>query len=128
MTSGTWLLSGIPRSGTSLCCRLAGELPDTVALSEPMRRQAFAGVDSRQEACRRIEDFARRARARIPVERRAPSVQVDGRLDDDRVAARDRAESLRRPQGGQGEILTRRDANPQRYLFFNLSWIESAAS
>ena len=104
MISHTWLLSGIPRSGTSLCCRLAGELPDTVALSEPMRREVFAGVDGAEEACRRIEDFARHARARIPVEGRAPSVQVDGRLDDDRVAGCGRAEGLRRPRGGQGEI------------------------
>ena len=30
--SQTWLLSGVPRSGTSLCCRLAGALPNPVAL------------------------------------------------------------------------------------------------
>ena len=104
MVSHTWLLSGIPRSGTSLCCRLAGELPDTVALSEPIRRQAFAGVDERGEACQRIEDFARGVRARIPLEKRAPSVQVDGRLDDDRVVSREPAGRLRRSRGGQGEI------------------------
>ena len=105
MTSCTWLLSGIPRSGTSLCCRLAGELPDTVALSEPMRRQVFADVDNQDEACLRVEEFACRTRARIPVEGRAPSVQVDGRLDDARVATRDGAGGLRQPRGGQGEIL-----------------------
>ena len=105
MMSRTWLLSGIPRSGTSLCCRLVGELTDTVALSEPMRRQTFTGVDSPDEACVRIEDFVRRARTGIPAEGRAPSVQVDGRLDDDRVSGWGRAEGLRRTQGGQGEIL-----------------------
>ncbi len=104
MMSHTWLLSGLPRSGTSLCCRLVGDLPDSVALSEPMRQQAFAGADHPDEACLRISDFARRARTRIPLERRAPSVQLDGRLDDDRVEAWDGAENLRRPQGGQGEI------------------------
>ena len=104
MIPHTWLLSGIPRSGTSLCCRLAGELSDTVALSEPMRRQAFAGAGTPDEAIARIEEFARRARARIPVEARAPSVQVGGRLDDDRVAGRSPREELRRPRGGQGEI------------------------
>ena len=105
MVSHTWLLSGIPRSGTSLCCRLAGGLPDTVALSEPMHRQAFEGVESPIEACLRVEEFARSVRFRISVEGRAPSVQVAGRLDDDRVAGWDRAEGLRRPRGGQGEIL-----------------------
>ena len=102
--SQTWLLSGIPRSGTSLCCRLTGELPDTVALSEPIRPQAFAGVEKRAEACLRIEDFARGVRVRISLDKRAPSIQVDGRLDDDRVVSRERTEGLRRSQGGQGEI------------------------
>lgn len=63
------------------------------------------GVESPQEACNRIEEFVRRARTRIPVERRAPSVQVDGRLDDDRVAGWGRTDRLRRTRGGQGEIL-----------------------
>ena len=39
----TLLLGGIPRSGTSLCCRLAGEVPDTVALSEPFDARSLGG-------------------------------------------------------------------------------------
>ena len=31
------LLTGIPRSGTTLCCRLLNALPDTIALHEPIR-------------------------------------------------------------------------------------------
>ena len=34
----TWLLAGVPRSGTSLCCRLAGRLPGTVALADAAPR------------------------------------------------------------------------------------------
>lgn len=104
MIRGTWLLSGLPRSGTSLCCRLAAELSDTVALSEPLRRSVFAGVETEREACSRIEHFAVQARTQIPVHRRAPSVQVDGRLDDDRVGPEPADGRLRLPQGGHGEI------------------------
>ena len=74
MVPRTWLLSGVPRSGTSLCCRLAGDLPDTVALSEPIRRKAFGGMDTPCGACARIGDFAGQARARILAERRADAV------------------------------------------------------
>ena len=102
--SRTWLLSGVPRSGTSLCCRLAGELPDTVALSEPIRRKAFGGMDTRQGACARIGDFADQARAQILAERRASSVQVDGRLDDNRTASRQTDAGLRRLRSEWGEI------------------------
>ena len=100
----TWLLSGVPRSGTSLCCRLAGALPDTVALSEPIRRKAFGGMDTPQGACARIGDFAGQARARILAERRASSVQVDGRLDDNRTASRHTDAGLRKLRSEWGEI------------------------
>ena len=104
MVPRTWLLSGVPRSGTSLCCRLAGDLPDTVALSEPIRRKAFGGMDTPHGACARIGDFAGQARARILAERRASSVQVDGRLDDNRTASRQTDAGLRRLTGEWGEI------------------------
>ena len=106
----TWLLSGIPRSGTSLCCRLAGELPDTVALSEPIRRKAFEGMDGPHEmdspgnACACIEDFVKQTRVRILAERRAPSIQVEGRLDDNRVASKHADAGLRQLKGEWGEI------------------------
>ena len=100
----TWLLSGVPRSGTSLCCRLAGGLPDTVALSEPIRRKAFGGMETPHGACVRIGDFAEQARAGILAERRASSVQVDGRLDDNRSASRHTDAGLRRLRGEWGEI------------------------
>ena len=85
----TWLLSGVPRSGTSLCCRLAGGLPGTVALSEPIAPAAFDAARCPAAACEVIRAFADAARAAILANGRAPSVQVDG---------------LRRPVGGVGEI------------------------
>ena len=84
--------------------RRAGALPDTVALSEPIRREAFGGMDTLHDACTRIGDFAEQARARILAERRAPSVQVEGRLDDNRSASRHTDAGLRRLRGGWGEI------------------------
>ena len=99
----TWLLTGIPRSGSSLACRLAGELPEVVALSEPIPRSEFEGISDTTEACERIARFADRTRRRIATERRAPSVHVGGRLDDD-VVARETGDGLRRRQAIQGEI------------------------
>lgn len=97
------LLTGIPRSGSSLACRLAGELPDVVALSEPMPRTEFAGLTAPTEACARIRRFAVDTRRLVEKERRAPSLQVGGRLDDNVVA--DGADAgLRRRQAEQGEI------------------------
>ena len=102
--SQTWLLSGIPRSGTSLCCRLAGGLADTVALSEPIRRKAWGGMDTPRGAVTRINDFAEQTRERILAEGRAPSIQVGGSLDDNRVSLRQGDSGLRQPRGEWGEI------------------------
>ena len=109
----TWLLSGVPRSGTSLCCRLAGDLPNTVALSEPIRRKTFGGMDTPRGACARIGDFAGQARAQILAERRAPSVQVGGRLDDNRTASRHTDAGLRRLQASWGEIAIHKPLSPR---------------
>ena len=99
----TWLLTGIPRSGSSLACRLAGDLPNFVALSEPMARAEFAGLATPSEALATIERFARRTRERIATRRRASTVQVDGRLADNVVGA-DAVDGLRRRQVAQAEV------------------------
>ena len=111
--ASTWLLSGVPRAGTSLCCRLAGGLPDTVALSEPIRRKAFGGMETPSGARVRIGEFATQARARTLSERRAPSVQVDGRLDDNRRAVRHTGAGLRRLRGEWGEIAIDKPLSPR---------------
>lgn len=98
----TWLLSGIPRSGSSLCCRLAGELPDTVALTEPIQ-DVRSGAATAAAACRRIEAFARDARARILAQGRAPTLHRDGRLVDNLVSGA-ATQGLRRPGSERGDI------------------------
>ena len=98
----TWLLSGIPRSGSSLCCRLVGELPDAVALTEPIE-DVQSATTSAEKACRRIEAFARSVRARILAEGRAPSVHRDGELVDNLVSG-PATQGLRRWRSQRGDI------------------------
>ena len=104
----TWLLCGVPRSGTSLCCRLAGDLPDMVALSEPIRYREHGGMDGPENAAARVRDFAEQTRERVRNEGRAPSVQFEGRLDDNRTASHLTDAGLRRLRGGRGEIEVRK--------------------
>ena len=100
----TWLLTGIPRSGTSLSCRLAAGLPDTVALSEPLNGKPYwKRARDPHNACTFIGEFVERARERILAESRAPSMLVHGRLDDGMVAAEPGSDGLRAPQSQWGE-------------------------
>ena len=103
-TSRTWLLTGIPRSGSSLCCRLADKLPGVVALSEPIGRDLSSSVADAESACGLIERFVERTRARAIAEGIVPTVHVDGQLDDDRVEEDAGDDGLRRRRGEQGEI------------------------
>ena len=102
--SRTWLLSGIPRSGSSLCCRLADKLPGVVGLSEPIGRDLSASAADAESACTLIERFVERTRARAIAEGMVPTVHVDGRLDDDRVTDEAPEGGLRRRRGVQGQI------------------------
>ena len=104
MVPRTWLLCGVPRSGSSLCCRLAGTAPDTVALSEPIEPATFASVAGPADACGRIRELVASTRAELLATGRAASVQVDGRLDDDRVSETPNTMGLRPPRGGPGEL------------------------
>lgn len=96
----TWLLSGIPRSGSSLCCRLAGQLPHAVALSEPIDNALFHDTLDAGVAAERIFAFVAEARKRILEEGVAPSVLVAGRVDDQMVTGRGGVP--RQPQGQRG--------------------------
>ena len=100
-----WLLSGIPRSGTSLSCRLAGDLPDTVALSEPFGGGRLSEISREpRAACTRIAELIREVRERIRTEGLAPSIHVESRLYDNIVASERTDSSLRKLQGIRGKI------------------------
>ena len=103
-TSRTWLLTGIPRSGSSLCCRLADKLPGIVGLSEPIGRDLSAAAGDAASACTLVGRFVEGTRARAIAEGVVPTVHVDGRLDDDRVDGEAGEDGLRRRRGEQGEI------------------------
>ena len=107
----TWLLSGIPRSGSTLCCRLADGLPDIVALSEPIGRDLSATAASADEACALIEDFAARTRARALREGVVPTAHVGGRLDD-LVAHAASASGRREPRAERGDIAVGANLTP----------------
>lgn len=58
------LLTGLPRSGTTLMCHLLNKLPNAVALAEPMDIGKFRGLSDRA-VIRRIERFANAQRKQI---------------------------------------------------------------
>ena len=56
------ILTGVPRSGTTLACRLLSEYPDVIALNEPLARDLFP---DRSTALRNIADSFDRFRTTL---------------------------------------------------------------
>jgi hypothetical protein len=96
------ILTGVPRSGTTLCCNLLGQAPDTVALFEPMPvhelpRQHAAAVGA-------IRDFFLASRASLLESGTATSQQVDGRVPDNPFGSNVDADGLRIRTAQLGDI------------------------
>lgn len=74
------ILTGIPRSGTTLCCSLLGRAVDTVALFEPMPVHELPLQPA--AALTTIRDFFTRSRASLLATGMAQSQQVNGKVPD----------------------------------------------
>lgn len=74
------VLTGIPRSGTTLCCNLLGQAADTVALFEPMPVHELPLQPA--AALATIGDFFIHSRASLLATGTAQSQQVDGQVPD----------------------------------------------
>jgi hypothetical protein len=75
----TVLLTGLPRSGTTLVCALLNEFPDTLALGEPLVLDREAG---RQRAVADIRAFVDLTRVRVRETGLAMSKHVGGSVPD----------------------------------------------
>lgn len=51
------VLTGLPRSGTTLVCYLLNKLPDTVALSEAFTLRRSIKLQGEEALCDRLERF-----------------------------------------------------------------------
>lgn len=77
------LLTGIPRSGTTLCCHLLNKYPNTVALHEPISPENF---DNTSDPVSIIETEVHGYRVSLLSEGKAVSKQLDGEVPSNPVA------------------------------------------
>ena len=81
MSGRNLILTGIPRAGTTLACRLLGSCADAVALAEPMP-VADLPTDDPAAAVAAIDAFFATCRESALIRGRVPSRQRDGRVPD----------------------------------------------
>ena len=83
------VLTGPPRSGTTLCCNLLNKLPNTAALHEPIRPFGFVSPDaSTEEILGAMERFFGRQRRNIRERGFAETKHMGGMISTDPYSAK----------------------------------------
>jgi hypothetical protein len=94
------VITGIPRSGTTLTCHLLNKLPNVVALHEPMRPKEMVGLDGDSIVDKTREFFVTQRRS-ILESGVAVSKSVNGAVPDNSVGDRDNAGSRKQLVNGR---------------------------
>lgn len=97
------LITGIPRSGTTLVCSLLNKLPNVVALHEPMDVWDFAKCRDASALAGVIENFCAEARRSLREHGFAISKHVGGEIRDN-SAADQAGKRVRRTEHGKIHI------------------------
>lgn len=74
------ILTGIPRSGTTLTCNLLNKLPDVVALNEPMNMGALVKAGEQGQVLEEVERFFASQRASLQCNGIAVTRLVAGKI------------------------------------------------
>jgi hypothetical protein len=103
------VLTGLPRSGTTLACYLLNKVPDTVALSESYTPKKSVKLQGEEALCDGLDHFFRRMRRMIRTRRVAVSKQIGGKVPDNPFGGERDATGLRKQLASKGEIAIDKD-------------------
>jgi hypothetical protein len=112
VTGQTTLLTGLPRSGTTLVCALLNECPDTVALAEPFALESRLPCQAVSEIAR----FLAMARQQALSTNTAISSHVGGRIPDNWACPPESSSGLRRSEAQRGPIDLRKPLSVNFHL------------
>ncbi len=110
------VLTGPPRSGTTLTCHLLNKLPDTVALHEPLKIAGLAKRGTHAQICEVIADFFLSTRASLHAHSLAHSKHIDGKIPDNPYANHFGAAEFRERQVTRGEVIIDKTLSPEFLL------------
>jgi hypothetical protein len=99
------ILTGLPRSGSTLTCHLLNRCADTVALHEPIPIPELARTHAGDELVGCIAEFYQDTRRSLLQERRAVSKNIGGSVPDNTFGvARSGRQNLRHNLDSHGEV------------------------
>jgi hypothetical protein len=115
MSEADVVLTGVPRSGTTLTCYLLNKLPDTVALHEPMQGMN-RGTNDPRELSLSVKQFFQDQRVSIRARGRALSRNIDGVVPDNPFSDEPSETGARRQIDQKGEIVIDKELSDQFML------------
>ena len=111
------VLTGLPRSGTTLACHLLNKLPNTVALLEPIEPGRFTGLLPNREAVGdAMERWFRKSRRRALKEGEVVTKHVGGEIPDNPFEASRPGKEPRRWLASKGRIKVGKDLERDFFL------------
>jgi hypothetical protein len=114
-TTPNVILTGIPRSGTTLVCHLINTLPDSIALHEPMRVHELLG-GGHLAASDTVARFFAQTRTSLLADGTAPSKHVGGEIPDRHVNDHPSETGLRRDDSSYGTVSFTKSLTPDFLL------------
>jgi hypothetical protein len=109
----TTLLTGLPRSGTTLTCALLNDYDDTLALPEPIQLEQHG---NRERAVQEIGRFVVDTRSNALEFGTAIAKHVDGEMRDNFVDEPTGEPGLRRPRSEHGMLKVAKPLSPHFHL------------
>jgi hypothetical protein len=107
------LLTGVPRSGTSLTCRLLGHLPNTLALQEPMQTNLFGQMGSFSEIKKSIDLFFEEMRKSALEKGEVITFHIDGIWPDNYFPPPSRDSGFRKRLAKRGFVTINKEITPE---------------
>ena len=103
MNQNDVILTGLPRSGTTLTCYLLNKLPDTVALHEPIAPGKFVGLEGEDAILDGVERFFARMRRMALNQGKVITKHVDGEVPANSYRKVKSEDGLRSPVAEKGK-------------------------
>lgn len=110
------ILTGVPRSGTTLTCHLLGQLPDVVALHEPGPMKRADAMGDRKAFRRAVVDFFAKTRRDVLRTGAAVSKHSGGKVPDNPWGGRSAGGAVRERLVTAGEIKIDKELSPDFWL------------
>jgi hypothetical protein len=110
------IITGVPRSGTTLTCHLLNKVPNVVALHEPMIMHDFETLPDRPSMRDAVDAFYAESRRSLLASRTVTTKQVAGKVPDNPVHGHYAASGKRESRAERDDIVVDKPLTPDFVL------------